>query len=291
MRVRDVNRFFLIIVCIYLAGASVVGVLAPAFLDSSAGSVLTAQGLILCASLICCRMKHLKIRSFMRIRAVKWSVLFSGIACTACIYPFLILVSSLVQLYFRSGTDAVAEELYGGNLLLNLVIYALIPACAEELMNRGLLYHAYRKTCGVRKAMLLSSLLFGLFHMNLDQFAYTFLFGLFLCLITEAGGSLLPAAVCHIALNAITVVSAWMQGNGAAVSAASVAAGGIVLCICGAACIAFFLLLLHVSGRKEVFVQSFSGESIEEKGPVFTSELIIGMGICILYMVIYEMML
>ena len=291
MSIRDVNRCFLIIVCIYLAGASLVGLIAPAFLDSAAGSVLTAQGLILFSTLLCCRMKRIRIRSFMRIRPVKWNVFLCGIACTACVYPFLILISSVVQLYFRSGTDSVSQELYGGNLLLNLVIYALIPACAEELMNRGLLYHAYRQTCGARSALILSSVLFGLFHMNLDQFAYTFFFGLFLCLLTEAAGSLLPAAVCHTALNAITVISAWTKGNASVSAAASAAAGGIVLCVCAVALIALFEFLLHFSGRKEAFTEAFSRENTQKKERLFTAELIIGMGICILYMVIYEMVL
>ena len=67
------------------------------------------------------------------------------------------------------------EELLGQYPTIVCVIaVALVPCVVEEIIFRGVLYSTY-KQCGVGKAAIFTAILFGLFHMNLNQMlCYTY---------------------------------------------------------------------------------------------------------------------
>jgi membrane protease YdiL (CAAX protease family) len=88
-----------------------------------------------------------------------------------------------------------------------LAVYAVAvaPVC-EELGFRGLLYPALRRLGGPRAALITTSVLFGLIH--LEQPAAVpplMVFGAFLAYLVEATGSVLPCIVAHMAFNGLTV--------------------------------------------------------------------------------------
>lgn len=85
-----------------------------------------------------------------------------------------------------------------------LLLVALLPAIVEETVFRGALYQNYKKA-GVGKAVLLSALLFGLFHGNLNQFMYTFVMGMILVYLIEATGSVASSMIVHFITNGLSV--------------------------------------------------------------------------------------
>jgi hypothetical protein len=89
-------------------------------------------------------------------------------------------------------------------LLINIFFTAVLPAVCEETVHRGMLLSQIKKQ-GAIKAIVLSSLLFGLLHINIYQFFYASILGLFLALITLASNSIYPAMIVHFMNNAINV--------------------------------------------------------------------------------------
>ena len=99
------------------------------------------------------------------------------------------------------------------------------PFC-EEFVFRGVIYRSYRRSGdwndntryktlrgnGI-SAMLLSSLLFGLMHMNFNQAVYAFAIGIFLVLLVEAAGSLWASVFCHMFFNSCQVVLMYASQN------------------------------------------------------------------------------
>ena len=81
----------------------------------------------------------------------------------------------------------------------------MIPL-AEELLYRGVVYRRMRAVFGVRAAIVLSAVLFGLMHANLVQFLYAGLLGLLLAYLTERTGSLWAAVAAHIGANLLAVI-------------------------------------------------------------------------------------
>ena len=76
------------------------------------------------------------------------------------------------------------------------IINALIPAIAEELMFRGLIFKN-NKPLGELFAIIISGLFFGLWHQNLPQVCTTAFMGMFLCFIYLRTKSIFPCMVAH----------------------------------------------------------------------------------------------
>jgi sodium transport system permease protein len=103
------------------------------------------------------------------------------------------------------------EEMYARGIGLDaplwqlLMLGALLPALCEETAFRGVLMGSVRRTMGNVSAVILSSLVFGLFHMTAVRFLPTAFLGLMLGLSVLLTGSLLPAMVWHALNNAVAL--------------------------------------------------------------------------------------
>jgi uncharacterized protein len=92
--------------------------------------------------------------------------------------------------------------------LLLLVIVAVVAApVLEELFYRGLWLRAARHRFGTVGAVLLTSVVFGLVHLQPYDFPALAGFGLLLALLTIRTGRLGPAIWAHVAFNLTAVVN------------------------------------------------------------------------------------
>jgi sodium transport system permease protein len=85
------------------------------------------------------------------------------------------------------------------------LVLAVLPAISEELLFRGFLLTGLRRRFQPLMAIFLSSLLFGLYHLNVFQFLPAVLLGLVLGLLTVKSGSILPAMVYHLLHNGVQI--------------------------------------------------------------------------------------
>ncbi len=93
----------------------------------------------------------------------------------------------------------------GWRLYASLLLVAIIPAFAEETLFRGCLMFSWLPG-GVKAALINSSLLFALVHMQPAEFPSIFLMGLMMGAVTLMCGSILPAMAMHGANNAIAIL-------------------------------------------------------------------------------------
>ena len=94
----------------------------------------------------------------------------------------------------------ISELILNGNLWIIFICTVIIAPLGEEFIFRRLLIDRTRKW-GDRTAILLSSLMFGAFHLNLHQFFYAFLIGLVLGYVYLRTGKLRYAVSLHAAIN------------------------------------------------------------------------------------------
>ena len=91
---------------------------------------------------------------------------------------------------------------------------AFMPAIAEELLFRGLLYRAFRLRFPTIDATLLSSLIFTLAHPYYFRFPFqlvvVFLMGSICALLMERTRSLTPSVAFHFAANATTITTSYL---------------------------------------------------------------------------------
>lgn len=170
-------------------------------------------------------------------------------------------------------------------------VIAVTPTICEELLFRGVLYRGYRKT-GRWVAIVLSAFLFGIMHMNLNQFFYAFVVGIIFALVNEVTGSILPSVFLHLYMNGRSTVLLFLMANSSEGLQEQYSMKeecirllpGFLASVAGVG-ILFFFLFRCGKKRKEVQMS----ERIEEKGSfagIISPELILGIGLCIVFMFI-----
>lgn len=90
-------------------------------------------------------------------------------------------------------------------LLMDLIVFALVPALMEELLLRGIVLQTLRPL-GNSTAVTLSAVLFGLMHGNLDQAPFALLMGLVLGSIYVHTDDLRLTVIIHAISNGLSVI-------------------------------------------------------------------------------------
>lgn len=213
-QIKSVNRLFLAVIVIYIGvslGFGVLTSLIPALANLPIYvSLLLSQALIFTPCIVYCKWKKIKIREFIPYRKINISTIVLVIICTYLMYPLIVVLNAISMLFSTSGTANVMQLMQGQNVILSTLFMAVMPACVEEFMFRGVLFQTYRKS-KMLPAILLSAFLFGCMHMNLNQFIYAFVLGVYLSFLVEATGSIFSSMLAHFTLNFTSVVISFLM--------------------------------------------------------------------------------
>ncbi len=166
-----------------------------------------------------------------------------------------------------SYTSSVDSTWWG--LLLNLLCTAVLPAVCEETLCRGLLLNGHSMV-GLKKSILISGLLFGLLHMNIEQFFYATLIGLFLAYLCWGCGSIWPCIIVHFMNNSLSVVlnfansKGWAAGSVFEWISRLVSANGFIgfVLFFLFLCLLFYLLAYFT---KVMFISSFKSSFVDKE--------------------------
>jgi len=121
----------------------------------------------------------------------------------------------LVLLGFRLMSSPGDTGLTGvSGVLFSVCLFAVLPGLCEETAHRGLLLHVFKNKFGIMKAILFSSILFGLMHMSITQFFYTAIMGYFMAMSVIAMRSIWTGVIIHFMNNAIGTYMGFASDNG-----------------------------------------------------------------------------
>ncbi len=95
-----------------------------------------------------------------------------------------------------------------------LLVFVLMPALFEEMAFRGFILNGLRRRLQPWPAILLSSFLFALYHMNVFQVLPSFVLGVVLGLLTVRSGSILPGILYHLLHNGLLIVVVLLAQGG-----------------------------------------------------------------------------
>jgi membrane protease YdiL (CAAX protease family) len=128
--------------------------------------------------------------------------------------------------------DSITGMVQGASplqLVLSFVLISVVGPVLEELIFRGYIQTRLVQRHGPLLGILIASLFFGIFHMDVMQGGFAVLLGLFLGTLTHRARSLYPAIVCHVAVNALsTVATAAGVGEADHWVALSIASGALL---------------------------------------------------------------
>lgn len=151
------------------------------------------------------------VRKTLLLQLPRWNLLAVGLILAVAVHPLAVELDRLVQqeLPLPPRVKEVLEELLGAGRGLGwqIMLVAALPAVCEELAFRGFILSGLLRGHSAGRAIAISAVLFGLFHLNPQQFFNATLLGLVIGLLATRSASLLPGALFHFANNALAVLA------------------------------------------------------------------------------------
>jgi membrane protease YdiL (CAAX protease family) len=135
--------------------------------------------------------------------------------------PLVGLISTVILGQFMSESDSLKmmSEVFRGHtdsgfLIPLALIIGLTPAICEEVLFRGYVQTRLSRSFGPVAGVIVASVLFAAFHMDLVHVIAVLPLGLFLGFVVSRSGSLFPAMLAHLVNNAVSVVGVAFAPNG-----------------------------------------------------------------------------
>lgn len=113
-----------------------------------------------------------------------------------------------------------------------LLVFGFLAAVCEELAFRGFILTGLLHRLRPRNAILLSSFLFAIFHMNVFQFLPSFFLGVVLGLLTVRSKSIFPAMIFHALHNSLLITGMYLVNSAAEVPDLSRYFWIVIIAIC-----------------------------------------------------------
>lgn len=171
--------------------------------------VLGTQLIIFAIPLLAALYTKKNIRQTFRIKACKFRYFIGAAIMISGTIMIGMVLTSIANMIFKSSAAGVEESmqfLIGDNFITTLLVVALAPAICEELMFRGYIFSAMEAGMKYRNAILLSSVIFGVYHMSIVKFFTTALLGMVICHVSYKSKSIFPGMLMHFLNNALACV-------------------------------------------------------------------------------------
>jgi uncharacterized protein len=224
--------------------------------------MLTQWGLLLLPALFIVRRWHTRQwRAYIRLRAVgPLEILLPMLAGVAMIPMNLFVINFFLNLLqvpevLREFNDDLLTAGSIPALLYLWLVIGVTPAICEEVFFRGYVQRTFERIMGW-KSILLTGVLFGLYHMQpLGLFTLSLL-GLLFGYYYHRSRSLIPGMVAHFTNNVVAVYLAYAKpviGGVSLGTTSQIPIGWMPACIgMSAACIALFHLITRSNRREEL---------------------------------------
>ena len=122
--------------------------------------------------------------------------------------------------YSNSGSTTTSAE---GNpivlFLLDVLFVAILPGFCEEFLHRGVLMRGVGDQTNYKFAIIISSICFGLMHLNIEQVFYATILGMVIGFVGALSDNIIPCMILHFMNNFLSVYFSyassqnWIGGN------------------------------------------------------------------------------
>lgn len=155
-------------------------------------------------------------KEVLKLNKISFKNLMMSVVLVILSYPiilllnglFLSLLSNFIE-YKNYPMEFLQKNLSIGNYIFFICI---IPAICEEIFFRGVITNAY-EVYGKNFAIIMSALVFSLFHFDIQNFIAPLLLGILFGYILEYTNSIYGAMIAHLTNNIVAFVSARYVNN------------------------------------------------------------------------------
>ena len=181
-----------------------------------------------------------------------------GLKSILVVVPIVMVVQILLSLLLEKlglNYDIIDKvNLYDSSSLFSKILFfvqiAVLPAIFEELYIRKAVLN-YSKKYGTVFAIISSSILFSLIHLNISQALFAFIMGIILAVVTIRNKSIIPAAIIHFINNGYAAIITIFENNLLVLSVTNIIM--LLLCVIGVV-IAIYEIIKNRKVIKDVIV-------------------------------------
>ena len=168
-------------------------------------NLIISQCILLIPALIYVLVMKIDIIKCIPYRKIKLSDAVSSLLIGYCLVPLVLLINVISSVFATNYLNSSTTEISQYPFIIQLLLMAFLPTIAEEFVFRGLFYHSYRKN-GILGAAILSGVIFGAIHLNINQFCYACVMGMVFALMVEITGSTFSSMLAHFAVNSYSII-------------------------------------------------------------------------------------
>ena len=176
---------------------------------SAMGGTVVNQLLILAVPLVVVWYMKSDVKQLFSLKAPGVKSIFGGLLLYVGSYCIMLVVSFVMMKIFPQSVENVTQsfsELLQQPFILIVLVVALMPAIGEEIFFRGLLFGSLRHRYGVIWGIILSSLVFGAFHMSLAKLLPTAILGVCFAYVGYRSGSIFVGMCLHFLNNLVSML-------------------------------------------------------------------------------------
>lgn len=209
--VTDTNFLFLVIAVLLLTLGSWVQ-----SKDTYIGLIITEYLIILFPVVYYLNRRGYNLKEFLRLNRLTLKQIKYIVLIVIFSYPIAVFLNYIGILFLsRFGRIMPNPIPIPSNIkeyLLSFIVIALTPGICEEVMFRGMIMRTY-EVYGRKKAIILSAVLFGLFHFNLQNLLGPIFLGLMFGVLVSKTKSLLSSIIGHIVNNTVALTIGFLSND------------------------------------------------------------------------------
>ena len=178
--------------------------------DSVFGSTVVSQLLILAMPLLLVWYMKSDVRTLFSLKVPKLKDMAGGFILYIGVYSLMLVVSFILMSIFPQSAENTAmtfDALMEQPFALVLLVMTVMPAIGEELYFRGLILGSLRHRYSAVWAIILSSVVFGVFHLSLVKILPTGMLGACFAYVAYTSGSIYIGMFLHFFNNLVSAIS------------------------------------------------------------------------------------
>ncbi len=172
------------------------------------GRLITEYILILLPNLLYLKLRKFNFKETLKLNKITFKQVLMIITITIFSYPIAIFFQaifvSIVSQFKEVTPNIVPFPEDGIQYIISFFIIAITPGICEEVMFRGVILNAYNKL-GYRKSIIITGVLFGLFHFTILNFVGPAILGIIFGIMVYKTNSLYSSIIAHTVNNGIAL--------------------------------------------------------------------------------------
>ncbi len=172
------------------------------------GLIITQYVIILMPPIIYIKVKKLSIRESLKLNKISFKHCIIVALITILTYPIAVfgnaLLMTIMSLMGNLNIPALPTATNSGEYMILMLVISLSAGICEEVFFRGFVLSGYERL-GKKKAVVISAILFGIFHFNLYNLAGPIVLGLIFGYLVIETNSIYAGMIGHIVNNGFAV--------------------------------------------------------------------------------------